>query len=167
MGPRTLYGPAHFAWDCALCSPCNLWPMHWHLDPCNSRPVQFATLANQDQYNQKPIPFCNLSLTSELHYISIMPKFCQLSKLPSSLQLRHNERDGISYHWRFDCLFNHLFRLRSKHIWKLCLTGLCEGNSPVNSLHKGPLTQKIFSFDDVVMIPTGCWHRGIWKRCQL
>ena len=39
----------------------------------------------------------------------------------------------------------------------LLVTGLCEGNSrvihrwPVNSPHKGPVTWKIFPFDDVVM----------------
>ena len=38
---------------------------------------------------------------------------------------------------------------------KLRVTGLCVGNSPVpmNSLHKGPVTQKMFPFDDVIMIP--------------
>ena len=28
---------------------------------------------------------------------------------------------------------------------------LCEGNSPVNSPHKGPVTRKLFPFDDVIM----------------
>ena len=34
---------------------------------------------------------------------------------------------------------------------KLCVTGLCEGNSPVNSPHKGPVTRKMFPFNDVIM----------------
>ena len=35
----------------------------------------------------------------------------------------------------------------------LCGTGLCEGNSavPVISTHKGPVTPKMFPFDDVIM----------------
>ena len=35
----------------------------------------------------------------------------------------------------------------------LRVTGLCAGNSPgpVNSPHKGPVTQKMFPFDDVIM----------------
>ena len=41
-------------------------------------------------------------------------------------------------------------RRRSKKTLKL--TGLCEGNSPVNSLHKGPVTRKMFLFDDVIMM---------------
>ena len=37
---------------------------------------------------------------------------------------------------------------------KFRVTGLCEGNSPspVNSPHKGPVTLKMFPFDDVIMI---------------
>ena len=48
-----------------------------------------------------------------------------------TLQWRHNERDGVSNHRRHDCLFNRLFRRRSKKTSKLRVTGLCEGNSPV------------------------------------
>ena len=46
------------------------------------------------------------------------------------LQWRHDECDGVSNQQRFDCLLNRLFRRRSKKTWKLCVTGLCEGNSP-------------------------------------
>ena len=40
-----------------------------------------------------------------------------------------------------------------KKISKFCVTGLCEGNSPVTSgsPHKQPVMQKVFPFDDVVM----------------
>ena len=34
---------------------------------------------------------------------------------------------------------------------KLRVTGLCAGNSPVNSPHKWPVTRKMFPFDDVIM----------------
>ena len=50
-----------------------------------------------------------------------------------TLQWRHNERNGVSNHRRFDCLLNRLFRRRSKKTSKLRVTGLCEGNSPVTS----------------------------------
>ena len=49
----------------------------------------------------------------------------------TTLQLRHNEYDGISNHQRFDCLLNRLFRHRENKISKPRVTGLCEGNSPV------------------------------------
>ena len=48
-----------------------------------------------------------------------------------SLQWRHNGPDGVSNHWLLDCLLSRLFRRRSKKTSKLCVTGLCEGNSPV------------------------------------
>ena len=48
-----------------------------------------------------------------------------------ALQWRHNEHDGVLNHQRLDCLFNYLFRRRSKKSSKLRVTGLCEGNSPV------------------------------------
>ena len=50
-------------------------------------------------------------------------------------------------------LLNRLFGRRSKKTSKLRVTGLCAGNSPgpVNSPHKGPVTRKMFPFDDVIM----------------
>ena len=47
------------------------------------------------------------------------------------LQSRHNERDGVSNHRRPNCLFNRLFRRRSKKISNLRVTGLCRETPPV------------------------------------
>ena len=52
---------------------------------------------------------------------------CPIGKL----QRRHNELHGISNHQHRDCLLSRLFRCRSKKTSKLCVTALCEGNSPV------------------------------------
>ena len=70
-----------------------------------------------------------------------------------SLHWRHNDHDGVSNHQPHGCLLNRLFRRRSKKTSKLRITGLCAGNSPrpVNSPHKGPVTRKMFPFDDVIM----------------
>ena len=67
------------------------------------------------------------------------------------LQWRHNWGDGVSNHQPHDCLLNRLFRRRSKKTSMLRVSGLCVGNSPVNSPHKWPVTQKIFSFGDVIV----------------
>ena len=48
-----------------------------------------------------------------------------------SLQLRHNERHGVSNHQPHDCLLNRISRRLSKKASKLRVTGLYEGNSPV------------------------------------
>ena len=71
-----------------------------------------------------------------------------------SLRWRHNGCDSVSNNQPRDCLLSRLFRRRSKKTWKLRVTGLCVGNSPgqVNSPHKGPVTRKMFPFDDVIMI---------------
>ena len=70
-----------------------------------------------------------------------------------SLRCRHNDQDGVSNHQPHGCLLNRLFRGRSNKTSKLRVTGLCVGNSPgpVNSPHKGPVTRKMFPFDDVIM----------------
>ena len=46
-----------------------------------------------------------------------------------SLQWHHNGHDGISNHQPHHCLLNRLFGHRSKETSKLCVTGLCAGNS--------------------------------------
>ena len=48
-----------------------------------------------------------------------------------SLLWHHNERNGVSNHQPQDCLLKCLFWHRSKKTSKLCIAGLCEGNSPV------------------------------------
>ena len=65
-----------------------------------------------------------------------------------TLQGRHNGHDGVSNHQPYHCLLNRLFMRRSKKTSKLRVTGLCE----VNSSHKGPVTRKMFPFDDVIMM---------------
>ena len=69
--------------------------------------------------------------------------------LKPSLQWRHNERDGVSNHDRRDCLLNRnrLFGYRSALTF---LKGIHRW--PVDSPHKGPVTRKMFPFDDVIMI---------------
>ena len=70
-----------------------------------------------------------------------------------TLQWRHNDHDDVSNHQTHGCLLNRLFWRRSKKTSKLRVTGLCAGKSPgpVNSPHKGPVTRKMFPFDDVIM----------------
>ena len=69
-----------------------------------------------------------------------------------TLQWRHNELDCVSNHRHLDCLLNHLFRRRSKKTSNLRLTGLCEGNSPVNSPQKGLVMRKCF------LLMTSSWN---------
>ena len=70
--------------------------------------ITFAVIRNFRLSGLMPKP----SKTSTLHYVD-------------------NERDGVSNHQPHDCLLNRLSRHRSKKTSKLCITGLCDGNSPV------------------------------------
>ena len=94
--------------------------------------------------------FCSLVLNI-VTVVSIYPYHSGQLHLP--LRWRHNDHDGVSNHQPHGCLLNRLFRRRSKKTSKLRVTGLCAGNSPgpVNSPHKGPVTRKMFPFDDVIM----------------
>ena len=83
------------------------------------------------------------------------------TEIKMTLQWRYDERDGVSNHMRFDCLLSRSFRHCSKNTPKLRVIGVCEGNSTVvgefphrwsvNSPHKGPVTPKMFSCNDVIM----------------
>ena len=101
------------------------------------------------------ISICSMNtISSEVHR-------CTSLEIVFMLQNRshicHNEYDVVPNQWRVDCLLNHVFRHRSQKISKLCVTGLCEGNSPVTGElpAKGPVTRKMFPFHDVFM---NQWH---------
>ena len=49
-----------------------------------------------------------------------------LLQAATTLQWRHDERDGVSNHRRLYCLLNRLLRPRSKKTSKLRVTGLCK-----------------------------------------
>ena len=71
-----------------------------------------------------------------------------------TLRWRHNKRHGVSNHLCLDCLPNRLLRRRSKKTSKLRVAGFVRGihRWSVDSSHKGPVTRKMFPFDDVIMM---------------
>ena len=92
-----------------------------------------------------------------------------------TLQWRHNGRNSVSNHQPHDCLFNRLFRRRSKKNQSSAsltfVRGIHRGtvNSPTNGLNlhrlisatfawrlKWPVTRKMFPFDDVIMNISRC-----------
>ena len=94
-------------------------------------------------------------------FISTLSKQCKTITIVTSLQKRHNERDGVSNHQPRECLLNSLIRCRSKKTSKLRVTGLCAGNLP----HKGPVTRKMFPFDDVIMFSFTTRLISIYTDC--
>ena len=76
------------------------------------------------------------------------------NKLPKeALQWRHYECDGVSNHHPHDCLLNCLFKAQIKETSKLCVSGLCEGNSPMTgeSPAQRASSAENASVDDVIM----------------
>ena len=76
------------------------------------------------------------------------------------LEWRHNGSNDVSNHQPYHCLFNHLFRRRSKKTSKLRVTGLCAGNSPVTCVFLAQMASdaEMFPCDDVIM--------QLWLVCQ-
>ena len=71
------------------------------------------------------------------------------------LQWRHDERDGPSNHRRLDYLPNRLFRRRSRKTSKLHVTAWPLWREFIRERwippRRGPVTRKMFPFDDVIM----------------
>ena len=74
----------------------------------------------------------------------------QWKHLMLPLQWRDNECDGVSNYQPHDCLLN---RRRSKRHQSSASLAFVRGihRRPANSPHKGPVTRKMFPFDDVIM----------------
>ena len=82
------------------------------------------------------------------------------------IQWSHNGRDDVSNHQPHDCLLNPLFRHISTKTWKLRVTGLCEGNSPMTGEFP---TQRVSNAENVPIWwrqndNLRCWH---WLKFQL
>ena len=71
----------------------------------------------------------------------------------STLQWRHNEPDGVSNHQPHDCLLNRYSGADQRKYQSSTSLAFVRGihRWPVNSPHKGPVTRKMFPFDDVIM----------------
>ena len=142
---------------------------HYSYSPCSHRHSMISLQHNEHWYSTTPISY----LAYNFHGRDIWPLFWSSSicfrkhdfafhnfskhwdgvGYWNTLRWRCNGHGGVSNHQPHDCLLKCLFRHRSKKTSKLRVTGLSVGNSPgpVNSPHKGPVTRKMFPFDDVIM----------------
>ena len=75
------------------------------------------------------------------------------------LQWRQNGRNDVSNHQPHDCLLNCSGADQRKHQSSALLAFVMGIHRwPVNSPHKGPVTRKMFPFDDVIM---PCWFVSV------
>ena len=99
-------------------------------NPSNLTPVYIRELGLQTTYsNAFSWKICR-SIQSSLKFLTRTLQTMTQHWI-MSLQWRLNECNGVSNHQPHDCLLKRLFRRRSKKASTLCVTGLCEGNSPV------------------------------------
>ena len=141
------YPSGLFHW---CCDNVAIYRCHWsNLNGCREHSVyglnQYETTLHCNTVSRWLGPYTECSLGCSWN--RPVPSHSKL------LRWRHNDHDGVSNHQPHGCLLNRLFRRRSKKTSKLRVTGLCVGNwpGPVNSPHKGPVTRKMFPFDDVIM----------------
>ena len=148
-----------------------------------------------DKTSRSCIFYTDLNLFYNIHYpfwnpICVGWEYCNwgMGLLPSTIVIairvrvhhntlhwRHNDHDGVLNHQPHGCLLDRLFRRKSKEASKTRVTGLCAGKSPgpVNSPHKGPVTRKMFPFDNVIMtikspsIPCHRRFEGSWNEVQV
>ena len=100
------------------------------------------------------VKLLKISFGHNIHYSrGLHLKFC------TALQWHHNGHDGVSNHQPNDCLHPR----RSKKTSRLRVAGLLRRihRRQVNSLHKGPVTRKMFPFDDV------SWIQAVWQPGSL
>ena len=88
-------------------------------------------------------------------YYGYMRLSASMSKWPiwHTLQWHHNKGHDVSNHRHFDGLLKPLFRCTSKKNQSSASLAFVRGFQrwPMDSPHKGPVTRKIFPFDDFIM----------------
>ena len=117
-----------------------------------SRSLANPVVEMETRHNHQILLYCVFSGMA-VHNRNCIWDGCTHTHNRLSLQWRHNGRNDVSNHQRHHCLLSRLFRHRSEKTSKLRVTGLCTGNLPVTDGPVTPVTRKMFSFDDVIMIP--------------
>ena len=105
---------------------------------------------------------------THMAFNSLMPGGAYISasmKFGLKLLWRHNERDGVSNHQTHDCLFKRFLSADQRNHQISAALAFARGihRWPVNSPHKGPVTRKMFPFDEFIMVKA-CRLHWIHKR---
>ena len=121
----------------------------WLVDSPNKGPV-----------TRKMFPFHDVIMIETLYLKSYAQCSCFVKGYVKSFQWRHNERVGVSNHQPHDCLLNRLFKVQIKETSSSASLAFVRRihRWPMNSPQKGPVTWKMFPFDDVIMFPVKIPH---------
>ena len=111
------------------------------------------------KFDEMSVNYMNFIINLIFHHVLVITVY-ESHTFPRNIFLctlkwRHNERDGVSNPHCLDCLLNRLFRWRSKPNTDQSSASLAFARGihrwTVDSLHKGPVTRKMFTFDDFIM----------------
>ena len=118
------------------CSGCHIKPDNFRITgPFRGNPPGMMDSPRKGQVKRKASP-CHDVQISFRHF-------------NFTLRWRHSGRDGVSNHQPHDCLLNSLLRKHQSPTSLAYVSGIHRW--PVNFPHKGPVTLKMFPFDDVIM----------------
>ena len=104
---------------------------HWHWDNymISEIPIEQPQVIGTDNLCEHAIRY-NISITAYLDFVlRVLIYHLGSVSFFTSLQWRHNGRDGFWNHQLYDCLLKCLFTRRSKKTSKLRVNGLCKENS--------------------------------------
>ena len=126
--------------------------MNFNVEDNIIRDTYYQHIENSNRIRTKSVHWVDVIFSSNQYYGYWWPGDAR-SKGNSSLQWRHNERDGVSNHQPHDCLLNPFIQAQIKeNIKALRHRPLCwEFTGDRWIPHKGPVTRKMFLFDDVIM----------------
>ena len=128
------------AWHNLFCLCVCMYVFFLRIQLCGSKIRGFILFANMG---------FNESWVCTLYNVNLLSIICNW---PISLLWRHNERDDVSNHLRLNCLLVCSGADQSKNQSSVALAFAGElPRLPVNSPCKGPVTRKMFPFDDVIM----------------
>ena len=101
---------------CYICNVC----FHW---------LRWFSHDLRQQTENETLGHLNITMPTYSMWIAII-KIVSWPSYIYTLQWHHNGRGNVSNHQPHDCLLTRLLRRRSRKTSKLCVTGLCVGNSP-------------------------------------
>ena len=132
--------------DIQRVSDCMLSAQTWRfpqtvrdaLMPCAATAVMYPTLKS-NQYNSFEDQVCWLIWYAQTQYTDVIVSAMasQITSFPIVYSTVYSDADQRKHQSSASLAF-----VRGIHRW------------PLNSAHKGPVTRKMFSFDDVIMVPS-------------
>ena len=133
--------------DANLLKCCSLWNQLWKKNTKNHKNNWKETYAGSTHF---PMKWISKRMSSH-----------------ETLQWRHNDRDGVSNHRRFDCLLNSLLRRRPKKTTKFHATGLNVWLAQVDKKRQKVPRMKSFTLENIRVSKVSCIKRYAYQKFRV